>query len=166
MVSRTLVLKSPEEMQAWGHRFAKQLGDHDVVALVGELGAGKTTLVQSIAEAWGYRRGANSPTFALANEYMTPRGTIYHMDMYRLGVRELAGFPLEDYWGTGLCLIEWADRVRDRLPSSLIEVCLKITGPQSRRLTLIRPKKRRDSAPSVRSTGSPYPRRRSGRRAS
>lgn len=145
MVSHTLVLKSPQEMQAWGRRFAKRLRERDVVALVGELGAGKTTLVQSIARAWGYRRLANSPTFALANEYTTPRGTIYHMDMYRLGARELAGFPLEDYWGAGLCLIEWADRVRDRLPSSVIEVRLKIAGPQSRQLALVRPKKRRAS---------------------
>ncbi len=130
-------------MSVWGHRFANKLRKGDVVALVGELGAGKTTLVQSIAQAWGYHRGANSPTFALANEYKTPRGTIYHMDMYRLKEHELAGFPLEDYWGEGLCLIEWADRVRGRLPASSIEVCLKITGPQSRALALTRPKKRR-----------------------
>src|SRR5882724_1022056 len=132
MASRILVLKSPKDMQVWGRRFAKQLRAHDVVALVGELGAGKTTLVQSIAAAWGYRQGANSPTFALANEYETPRGTIYHMDMYRLKAHELAGFPLEDYWGAGLCLIEWADRVLDRLPAGVIHVRLKITGPQSR----------------------------------
>ena len=165
MGSRTLLLKSPQEMQAWGHRFAKALRPGDVVALVGELGAGKTTLVQSIAKAWGYRRGANSPTFALANEYETPRGTIYHMDMYRLKKSEIAGFPLEDYWGEGLCLIEWADRVLARLPASAIQVRLKIAGPQERTLTLIRPKNRRHSTPSVRSTGSPSPRRSSGHRA-
>src|SRR5882724_3429161 len=143
MASRTLTLKSPQDMAVWGRRFANQLKKSDVVALVGELGAGKTTLVQSIAQAWGYRRGANSPTFALANEYETPRGTIYHMDMYRLKAHELAGFPLEDYWGAGLCLIEWADRVRDRLPANAIEVRLKITGPQSRTLAIAHPKKRR-----------------------
>jgi tRNA threonylcarbamoyladenosine biosynthesis protein TsaE len=145
MVSRTLRLHSPEELQAWGHQFAKTLRLGDVVALVGELGAGKTTLVQSIAKAWGYRRGAISPTFALANEYETPRGTIYHMDMYRLKGRELSGFPLEDYWGSGLCLIEWADRVSGRLPGSAIQVRLEITGPRERGLAVNRPKKRRGS---------------------
>jgi tRNA threonylcarbamoyladenosine biosynthesis protein TsaE len=136
MASRTLTLHNPAEMEAWGQRFARTLKAGDVVALIGELGSGKTTLVQSIAAAWGYKRGATSPTFALANEYETPRGTIYHMDMYRLSEKELASFPLEDYWGSGLCLIEWADRVRDRLPAATREVCLKITGPTRRSLRL------------------------------
>jgi tRNA threonylcarbamoyladenosine biosynthesis protein TsaE len=139
MGTRTLLFNAPSEMEAWGRRFARKLKKGDVVALVGELGSGKTTLVQSIAAAWGYKRGAVSPTFALANEYPTKRGTIYHMDMYRLSGRELSTFPLEDYWGQGLCLIEWADRVRDRLPVSALEIRLKIAGPQRRALTLIRP---------------------------
>jgi len=143
MASLTLTFNSPQEMVAWGHRFAGDLRKSDIVALVGELGAGKTTLVQSIAEAWGCRRGAHSPTFALANEYETPHGRIYHMDMYRLKPHEVAGFPLEDYWGGGLCLIEWADRVRGRLPAGTIQVKFKITGPQRRTLTVARPKRQR-----------------------
>src|SRR5580693_6788060 len=117
MALRTSVFNSPAEMQAWGKDFARELKVGDVVALVGELGAGKTTLVQSIAAAWGYKRGAVSPTFSLANEYETPRGMIYHLDMYRLSPGELVAFPLEDYLAQGLCLIEWADRVHDRLPA-------------------------------------------------
>lgn len=134
MVTRTFKLKSPEATAQWARAFAKTLRVGDVVALVGSLGAGKTTLVQSIAKAWGYTQGANSPTFALANEYTTPRGMIYHMDMYRLTPKELAAFPLEDYWESGLCLIEWADRIADRLPARYTEIQLKITGPNSRTL--------------------------------
>ena len=143
MGTRTLMFNAPSEMETWGRRFARTLKCGDVVALVGELGSGKTTLVQSIATAWGYKRGAISPTFALANEYQTDRGMIYHMDMYRLSKRELSAFPLEDYWGLGLCLIEWADRVRDRLPAFALEIRLKITGAERRALTLIRPGSRR-----------------------
>ncbi len=137
----TLALRSPEAMRAWGHKFAKRLRVGDVVALVGELGAGKTTLAQAIAEAWGYRGGASSPTFSLANEYPTPRGMIYHMDMYRLSKSDVASFPLEDYWGTGLCLIEWADRVKNRLPLRTIALHLKMTGPATRTLVLRFPPK-------------------------
>jgi tRNA threonylcarbamoyladenosine biosynthesis protein TsaE len=123
-------------MEAWGKHFARTLRPGNVVALIGELGSGKTTLVKSIAAAWGYARGANSPTFALANEYETPRGTIYHMDMYRLSDKELSAFPLEDYWGLGLCLIEWADRVRDRLPAETIEIHLKVQNETTRTLSV------------------------------
>ncbi len=136
MASRIFKFNSPEELCAWGGKFAKRLRVGDVIALIGGLGAGKTTLVQSIAKAWGYREGASSPTFALANEYRTPRGMIYHMDMYRLTKKEIAAFPIEDYWGSGLCLIEWADRIRARLPVSTEELHLDITGPQSRALRM------------------------------
>jgi tRNA threonylcarbamoyladenosine biosynthesis protein TsaE len=143
MASRTFVFDSPLAMQAWGRRFAAKLKSDDVVALMGKLGSGKTTLVQSIAAAWGYERGAISPTFALVNEYQTRRGTIFHMDMYRLSARELLTFPLEDYQGRGLCLIEWADRVRSRLPADALELRMAIAGPERRTLTLHHPKRRR-----------------------
>lgn len=122
-------------LRAWGRRFAKQLRRGDVVALIGGLGAGKTTLVQGIAAGWGFKQGATSPTFALANEYRSPRGAVYHMDMYRLSERELAAFPLEDYWQDGLCLIEWADRVEERWPSGTLALTLKAVGPSTRRLS-------------------------------
>src|SRR5579864_3992775 len=93
------VFHDSNAMQEWGKRLSRVLSVGDVVALVGNLGAGKTTLAQGIATGWGYKRGAISPTFALANEYKTPRGFIYHMDMYRLSSVELASFPLQDYWG-------------------------------------------------------------------
>lgn len=132
MATRTFKLKNADATDRWARAFAKKLRVGDVVALIGTLGAGKTMLVQSIAKAWGYKQGANSPTFAIANEYATPRGMIYHMDMYRLTPKELSAFPLEDYWGSGLCLIEWADRIADRLPPRYTEIRLEISGPTSR----------------------------------
>jgi tRNA threonylcarbamoyladenosine biosynthesis protein TsaE len=141
---RPQLIKSPDEMRAWGRRFSAVLKVGDVLALIGPLGAGKTTFVQGLAEGWGYKRGANSPTFALANEYKTPRGNVYHMDMYRLSEQELMQFPLEDYWGQGLCVIEWADRIRARWPADTIEVHFTALGESRRRLTVKRmPKGRR-----------------------
>lgn len=123
-------------MQQWAKRFARVLRAGDVVALVGPLGAGKTTLVQGVVRGLGSRRRAVSPTFALANEYGTRRGKVYHMDMYRLNARELAAFPLEDYWGDGICMIEWADRVRNRWPNDTLELKLSAPAPEVRRVTL------------------------------
>jgi tRNA threonylcarbamoyladenosine biosynthesis protein TsaE len=109
---------------------------------MGPLGAGKTTLVQGIAEGRGYKRGANSPTFALANEYGTKKGNVYHMDMYRLTEPELRAFPLEEYWQDGLCLIEWADRVRDRWPEDTLAIELRAPNPDTRTLTIQKPSPR------------------------
>jgi tRNA threonylcarbamoyladenosine biosynthesis protein TsaE len=127
---------SPEQMKNWGKKFSHILTAGDVVALVGSLGAGKTTLTQGIAAGLGYKRGAVSPTFALANEYKTLQGNVYHMDMYRLSPPELETFPLQDYWGQGICLIEWADRVRDRWPSDTLEIRLSAPGSGVRRLEI------------------------------
>jgi tRNA threonylcarbamoyladenosine biosynthesis protein TsaE len=132
----TLTFNSPEDLQAWGRKLAKALKTGDVVALVGDLGAGKTTLVQGIAAGWGYTRRANSPTFSLVNEYYSPRGLLLHMDMYRLTPKELAGFPLEEYLEPHtLSLIEWADRVQSRWPSDTLEVRIQIKNPQTREIS-------------------------------
>jgi tRNA threonylcarbamoyladenosine biosynthesis protein TsaE len=134
--SGVVTFDSPADMQAWGARLAGRLRARDAIALVGELGSGKTTLAQSIAKARGYRRRATSPTFALANEYETPKGPIYHLDLYRLSQRELASFPLEEYLEQGLCLIEWAEKVRERWPKGVIEIHLAIRGPRTREVKL------------------------------
>jgi tRNA threonylcarbamoyl adenosine modification protein YjeE len=96
-------------------------------------------LVQGIALGRGYKRGANSPTFALAHEYRTPKGNVYHMDMYRLSLPELRAFPLEEYWQDGLCLIEWADRVKDRLPQETLTLELRAPRPSLRTVTIRAP---------------------------
>jgi len=123
-------------MRSWGRKFAQTLKPRDVVAFVGPLGAGKTTLIQGIAEGWGCRNAAVSPTFSLANEYQSKRGYLFHMDMYRLSDREVETFPLEDYLEQGVCLIEWADRIRDRWPSKTKIIKLEYIGERKRRLTL------------------------------
>ena len=72
------------ELRDWGHRFGRSTHPPLVVTLSGELGAGKTTLVQAICEGYGVSGEVTSPTFALVHEYEAPRSTVYHLDLYRL----------------------------------------------------------------------------------
>jgi len=121
-----------------GSALAEKLCAGMVVALVGDLGAGKTRLVQSIAAAMGVPRvDVNSPTFVLIQEY-EGRLPLFHIDTYRLrdtdeflelGTDEL----IED---EGVCLIEWADRVIDVLPKDLLRIEIECTGETSRRFQL------------------------------
>ena len=111
----------------------------DVVCLGGDLGAGKTTLAQGIAQGAGVDESeyVNSPTFAILHEY---HGTfpIYHMDFYRLGSSEdVVALGLEEYlFGDGLALIEWFDRAEDVLPESKLVVHLSYVNETSREISL------------------------------
>jgi len=129
--------EAPDEAAtaALGAALAQVLPDGSVVALCGTLGAGKTRLVQAIAEASGVdRRDVLSPTFVLIHEYQGRR-PVYHLDAYR--VRDEDEFlelgPEEYFEGEGLTLVEWADRVEGCLPPERIEIRVEVTGARSRR---------------------------------
>jgi tRNA threonylcarbamoyladenosine biosynthesis protein TsaE len=124
---------------ALGRRLGGLLFPGAVVALAGPLGAGKTHLVRAIAEGLGVEdRGAvNSPTFVLIQEY-DARLPIYHFDAYRLA--SPAAFldlgALEYFQGEGVCLVEWADKVKECLPAEHLWIDLIVTGPESRRFVV------------------------------
>lgn len=128
------------ESEAETKRLARKLGElavpGTVVALVGDLGAGKTRFAQGLAAGLGVdERVVNSPTFVLIQEY-PGRLPMYHFDTYRL--RDVSAFlelGAEEYLaGEGVCLIEWADRVEPVLPADRLTVRFSIAGPESRRL--------------------------------
>lgn len=122
-----------------GHRLGRLLFPGAVVALVGQLGAGKTHLARFVAEGLGIpdSRVVNSPTFVLVQEY-DARLPIYHFDAYRLRTEgEFADLGAQEYFeGQGVCLIEWADRVPGVLPDEYLRVTLEVTGPETRRAML------------------------------
>jgi tRNA threonylcarbamoyladenosine biosynthesis protein TsaE len=122
--------------EAFGRRLGSLLFPGAVVALVGQLGAGKTHLVRAVAEGLGVRdpRLVSSPTFVLIQEYPA-RLPVYHFDAYRLaGCAEFIDLGADEYFaGDGVCLIEWADRVAACLPDERLHVELTVTGESSRR---------------------------------
>jgi tRNA threonylcarbamoyladenosine biosynthesis protein TsaE len=136
---RVLEVASVAETEALGRRLGQLLFPGAVVALVGQLGAGKTQLVRAIAEGLDIPNPdtVSSPTFVLIQEYAA-RLPIYHFDAYRLhSEAEFAELGVHEYFeGDGVCLIEWADKVRGVLPAEHLEVRLHITGPQARRVEL------------------------------
>ena len=133
----TLITASPEETISLGKKMAKSLKRGDVVSLIGELGSGKTTLIQGICNGLGVKGYVTSPTFVMVNIYQG-KVPVYHLDLFRLrGVQDLEGIGYEDYvYGQGVCLIEWGEKIRGLLPLTRIEVQLKRLGPGKRRITI------------------------------
>lgn len=121
---RRISIKCEDEMKALGLELARELEPGDVVALVGNLGTGKTTLSKYIAQGIGVTETLSSPTFNIVKEYRSGRLPLYHFDVYRLSCGdELVDIGAEDYlYGDGVCLIEWADIVADILPEESIVV--------------------------------------------
>lgn len=127
------------EMSAWARRFGGSLKAPAVIALRGDLGAGKTTLVQAMLAALGVTDQVTSPTYALVHEYHLPRGPVHHFDWYRLrDASQLAQLGWDDALRAGgLVFVEWPERAEGALPAHSVELQLEHlpTAPDRRRLT-------------------------------
>jgi len=122
-------------VEAWGRQLGTEAYPGLVVGLTGPLGAGKTTLVRAIVDgAGGNPAAVTSPTFVLVQEYQG-RFPIAHLDVYRLKtVQEFLDLGVEELIPTSLCLIEWAERVRDHLPVDRLEVALSPVDEGTRKI--------------------------------
>ena len=130
---------SPEETRRIGRRFAQALRAGDVIALLGEIGAGKTTFVQGLATGLDIPEASVvSPTFVLIHEYQG-RLLLYHADLFRLdGMPEAANVGIEEcYEAGGVTLIEWANRIPGVLPSEFLEVRFIVAGVAERIIEVI-----------------------------
>jgi len=127
------------ELVAWGERFGRELAFPSFVTLGGELGAGKTTLVRAIARAQGSLEPVTSMSYGVVREYLSPRGPVVHIDLYRLdGPDQLPQVGWEDYLRVkGLVMVEWPERAGGALPQERIDLQLEhVPGkPELRRLT-------------------------------
>jgi tRNA threonylcarbamoyladenosine biosynthesis protein TsaE len=128
---------SEAQTRRLGVRLAAFLEPGDIIALIGDLGSGKTRWVQGVCQGLGITAPVVSPTFTLVNEY-EGRLPVYHIDLYRLeDVNEILGFGLEDYlYGNGVSLIEWADRANGLLPKAYLTIELHHLEANKRRVVL------------------------------
>lgn len=135
------VSKSVEETMELGAKFAKGLKKGDCVALIGDLGAGKTVFTKGVAKGLGVKnaRYVNSPTFVIIKEY-EGRFPLYHFDLYRLdGHSSFDDMNYEEYfYGDGVTVIEWADKICELLPLEYWEVNLTVAGETERKIEVKR----------------------------
>lgn len=141
----TVISRKPEETLLIGKIIGRNLTEKDVVALVGDLGTGKTCLTQGIARGLGvpdvYQ--ITSPSFTLINEYQG-RMMLYHFDLYRISrAREMDDIGYEEYlFGEGVSVIEWADRAEYILPDDTLFISINYAGEKERNIIISGQKKK------------------------
>lgn len=129
MAAHLLNLPNPDATHLLGFRLGQELPAGTTVLLSGDLGSGKTSLVQAIGQGLGIQDPIVSPTFTLINEYHEGRLPLYHLDLYRLQAPEVEDLYLEHYWDgcetpAGIVAIEWPERLPYR-PSAYLDIHLK-----------------------------------------
>ena len=133
------VLFSLPQINSAAATFLKEVENYSVIALHGEMGAGKTTFVHAVCDELGVQNAVGSPTFSIINEYTTAAGKIiYHLDLYRLkSVQEAVDAGVEDCFYSGnLCLVEWPEIALSLVPDDTLHCYLKVTGNNERKLVV------------------------------
>ena len=138
--AKTIINKNEEDTRKLGLELAEKAEPGDVIALIGDLGTGKTALTRYIAEGLGIKDTISSPTFTIVKEYKSGRLPLYHFDVYRLGDgEELLDIGGEEFLdGDGVCVIEWADIVADVLPEDAIALTIEYGAEENERIINIR----------------------------
>jgi tRNA threonylcarbamoyladenosine biosynthesis protein TsaE len=130
------ISNSTEQTKDFAKELAKLLQPGDVIALEGDLGAGKTTFTKGLAEGLEIKKTVNSPTFTIIKEYQG-RLPLYHMDVYRLeDSDEDLGFD-EYFEGLGVTVVEWAHLIKDQLPLELLTIYLTHDDEEARKIKLV-----------------------------
>lgn len=131
-----VISRSAEQTRRVGMRLGALLKPGDVVCLTGDLGSGKTTLVQGVAAGWGSLDAVSSPTFVLVNVYRGPADErLFHLDAYRLdSLSEAVDLDLDAMLGRGPLVVEWAERIQAALPGDCVQVRLRNVDENQRDL--------------------------------
>ena len=144
-ILKAFQINSLDEIDKVAEDFIQYISDSDlesnIFAFYGKMGAGKTTFIKAICKALGVSDIVNSPTFTIINEYKSSRGfSIYHFDFYRINkLQEAYDIGTEDYFaGSGLCLIEWPEKIAEILPEDHIKVTITTNPDLSRTVCISR----------------------------
>ena len=121
----TFSSNSTKDTLNFGKKLASLLKKGDIITLTGELGAGKTKLTEGILSYFNLENEISSPTFTIVNEYSNDKINIYHFDVYRLeDSSEFYEIGGEEYFDKGICIIEWAELIKDVLPLEYLKISI------------------------------------------
>lgn len=123
-IIKEVLIKDESDTKQFGLNLAKDLKKGDIVALIGDLGTGKTTLTKYIGEGLGITEMITSPTFTIIQEYYSGKLPLYHFDVYRINdTEEMLELGYEEYfYGDGITIIEWADQIMEIIPEQAIVI--------------------------------------------
>jgi tRNA threonylcarbamoyladenosine biosynthesis protein TsaE len=157
-IKRVIKIENEDETRAFGKELAAEASPGDVIALMGDLGTGKTALTRYIAEGLGVTGRISSPTFTIVKEYHSGRIPLYHFDVYRLAgdndilsgqdisgeegrpireraIDELFNIGADEYFeGNGLTVIEWADLIEEALPENTMRIYMEYGEEEGQRI--------------------------------
>lgn len=135
METNIIPIKSEQDTREFGLKLGKEARPGTVIAMIGDLGTGKTTLTKAIAEGLGVKDIITSPTFNIVKEYDSGRLPLYHFDVYRIGdVEEMFEIGYEEYFfGEGICVVEWADIIEELIPEDAVVIRIQYgASPEER----------------------------------
>lgn len=129
--------KNENDTREFAAHLAKSMFPGAIIALDGDLGAGKTTFTQALAAHLGVKSVVNSPTFTIIKEYKGEKYPFYHMDVYRVSVEEADELGLDEYFfGEGITVIEWASLIEELLPDQYLHIYIEVDETGSRQFRL------------------------------
>lgn len=136
MKTETITLRGLDQTMEFGRALGREAGPGTVIAMTGDLGAGKTTMTKAIAEGLGIGETITSPTFTIVKEYKSGRLPLFHFDVYRIGdIDEMYELGYEEYFfGDGVCVVEWADLIEDLIPDDAVRISISYGEAEDERV--------------------------------
>jgi tRNA threonylcarbamoyladenosine biosynthesis protein TsaE len=136
-MKETIISNSPEETFSLAEELGRKISDYSVIALYGDLGAGKTIFTKGLARGLGIDEDITSPTFSLMESYEGDK-PLYHFDLYRIeNLNEFENLRFEEYWESkGVSVIEWPEKAGDLLPENRINVFIEYINESMREITV------------------------------